>query len=287
MKLLVTGGSGAVGRRLLPQLRSAGHETVSLTRGTAMSEHERSTAYTLDELREHCDGVDAIVHLAWGRTPSPRLDSWNANVTELDNLLEAALDTGVKRIIGASSISVYSGEDLPWTETGPAAPATAYGASKITAEHALRLARSKGISTLSLRLGHIYTDDEDNDYAVNVFIRKAEAGDAITVTGDANRRRDMVYVQDVSDAIRQSLERPGVTGTLNVGSGTNVTMSDIAKAAVDAFGDRSALDLNETPGSGALSTLMDITEATRRLDYRPRYSIHEGMRDIAQRRKNR
>lgn len=282
MKVLVTGGSGAVGRRLLADLKAEGHEVVSLTRATSPTPPSVSTTYAFDELRELCQGVDTVVHLAWRRSPSTRVDSWNANFSELDNLLEAASTCGVARFIGASSISVYSGGRLPWNETTPSLPGTAYGVSKLAAEHMISL-RSREMSTLSLRLAHVYTDDEDNNYAVNSFIRKAEAGEPITVTGDRARQRDMVYVQDVSDAFRSAMSS-AATGVLNIGSGRPVSMGEIASAAVEAFGGQSELTIEETTGSGAGSTHLDLTKAAESIQYRPKFDIRSGMKDIAERR---
>ncbi|GAB3758472.1 SDR family oxidoreductase [Yimella radicis] len=282
MRVVVTGGSGAVGRRLVGELRAGGDDVVVLGRTAAASEGVVATTYSTAALASHLADADAVVHLAWRRTPADSLEAFYPSISATENLIAAAATAGVHRLVLASSISVYSGTP-PWLENGRPVPATSYGHSKLIGEDLMERAARRGLSTASLRIGHVYTDDEDNDYAVNRFIRMAEAGQPITVTGDSRRTRDMVYVADVCHAIRQTLS-VATTGPVNIGSGAPVSMGTIARAAIEAFGGHSTLDDQESPASGDGSTAMDLDHAASTLGYAAEYDITHGMLDIAKRR---
>lgn len=283
MRVVVTGASGAVGRRLCKDLELAGHDVTRLGRSTDEARRVLGTTYDVDDLRSHLAGADAVAHLAWRRTPSPRLSDFYPSLTATENLLEACTAEGVDRLVGASSISVYSGTPS-WTEQTVPSPATAYGLSKLAGEGLLSLAASPSLSTMSLRIGHVYTDDEVNSYAVNVFIERAGAGQLIVVTGDSARRRDMVYAADVSQAFQLALTSRTGPSVLNIGSGRPVSMGELAEAAAEAFGGRSAVTRDDYPGDGAGSTGMDLEAAAESIGYRPEHDITTAMADIARRR---
>lgn len=286
MRVVVTGASGAVGRRLCEDLELAGHEVTRLGRRADEALRVLGTTYDVDDLRAHLGGVDAVAHLAWRRTPSPRLSDFYPSLTATENLLDACSAEGVARLVGASSISVYSGEPS-WSEQTVPRPTTAYGLSKLAGESLLSLAASSSLSTMSLRLGHVFTHDEVNQYAVNVFIDRASAGQPIVVTGDSARRRDMVYAADVSRAFQFALTNRSGPSVLNIGSGSPVSMGDLAEAAAAAFGGRSTVTRDDTFGDGTGSTSMDISAAAESLGYRPEHDITTAMADIARRRSSR
>lgn len=284
MRVVVTGGSGTVGRRLREDLIHAGHDVVVLGRSADTETGVLGTSYGVDELREHLCQADAIAHLAWRRTPSDRFEDFVPSITATENLLQACVAEGVQRLVAASSISVYSGTP-PWSEGDLPRPTTAYGLSKLVGEGLIQLASQRGLSSTSLRIGHVYTHDESNDYAVNVFIDRAARGEQIIVTGDSQRRRDMVYVGDVSHAIMLALSNPASPQALNIGSGRALSSGDIAEAAAAAFGGLSKVVRKDVPAGGEGSTEMDITAAAETLEYVPQANIYTAMSDIARRRR--
>lgn len=282
MKVVITGGSGAVGRRLTHELRSLGFDVLVLSRTPRENSDSVATTYEVDQLRPLLRAADAIVHLAWRRTPSRHFSDFFTSLNATESVLNAAIAEGVPRLVAASSVSVYSG-DPPWHEECRPRAASHYGLSKLVGEDLLNFGERRGISTLSLRLGHVYTDDEINDYAVNAFIQNAEAGKPIRVEGDSLRRRDMVYAGDVVHAFRLALVARA-TGVLNIGSGHPVSIGEIASAATIAFGGRSQVARHDQPINGSGSTHMLLDQARAELGYVPQFSIQEGMQDIAQRR---
>lgn len=283
MRVVVTGASGVVGRRLCEDLEFSGHEVTRLGRCADETRSMLGTTYDVDDLRTHLTGADAVAHLAWRRTPSTRLSDFLPSLTATENLLEACAAEGVGRVVGASSISIYSGTPT-WSEQTMPRPTTAYGLSKLAGEGILELASGPHLSTMSLRLGHVYAHDEANSYAVNVFIERASTGERIIVTGDSTRRRDMVYVADVSHAFQLALERRTGPSVLNIGSGRPVSMGEVATAAAAAFGGESTVSRDDSPVDGTWSTGMDITAAANAIGYRPQHDITTAMADIAQRR---
>ncbi|CAN7343036.1 NAD-dependent epimerase/dehydratase family protein [Knoellia sp. LjRoot47] len=286
MKIAVSGGSGVVGREVVAGLRHTGHEVLVLGRPQGGRQGVVETNYTMPHLVDILSGVEAVIHLAWRREPSSRLDPWFPGLATTQNLVEAAVAVGASRFLGASSIAVYSGTG-PWSEDDSVRPATAYGLSKHVEEQVTRLLGEGRLSTLSLRLGHVFAADEENDYAVNAFIRQAEAGLPITVTGDSDRRRDLVYVADVSDAFCSALARPDVTGVLNIGSGSPVSLGEFAEAAAAAFGADTHVNRMDTACGGEGGTELDISLAKDRLGYHPSYDVRQALVDIARRRRQR
>lgn len=285
MKIIVTGASGTVGRRLCRDLESHKHHVVRLGRRSS-SATTTATTYQVEDLRRRLVGADAVVHLAWRRSPSDRIDDFFPSITATENLMAACAAEGVGRVVGASSISVYSG-DRPWQESDSPRPATKYGLSKLMGEGLLELGTTSDLSSISLRLGHVYTDDEYNGYAVNTFIALAATGQPLVVTGDSDRRRDMVYVGDVSRAIQLALLAPEVPPRLNVGSGRPVSSAEIATAAAKAFGRGSHVVLRDQPEGGAGSTHMCTQFASESIGYVPASTLDDAMADIAARRRSR
>lgn len=283
MKVVVTGASGAVGRRLCRDLEAHGHHVTRLGRIATPSTSVVATTYEIPDLRQHLTGADAAVHLAWRRSPSDLLKDFYPSLAATENLLVACSEEGVGRVVGASSISVYSGP-LPWRETDLPRPTTKYGLSKAIGEELLRLAATSRLSTTALRIGHVYTDDETNSYAVNTFIDLASRGLPIVVTGDRDRRRDMVYAGEVSRAIQLSLTTQDAPPVVNVGSGSPVSSAEIAAAAAQAFGCRSRVERLDEPAGGAGSTQLCTELAAQSIRYVPTTSLDDAMRDIAARR---
>lgn len=279
----MTGASGTVGRHLMHAVRDRGWDGVAVGRSThhAQGDSVTATDYSPASLERILAGADAVVHLAWRREPSDTLSSWYPNVDALEHLLAVAPAAGVQTVVYASSVSVYGGSATPWRESDALAPATAYGTSKVVGEHLVGRANGDDLRTVSLRLGHVYAPDEDNGYAVNRFIRLAEAGEPITVTGDCTSRRDMTYVDDVVTAILLALDTDGATGPVNVGSGAPVSMGELARAAAAAFGGRSVVHRHDEPGEGRPFTQMDLTRARDVLGYAPRYDLASAMTHIA------
>lgn len=246
-RVLVTGGAGFIGSHLVDRLVARGEEVVvlddlSLGRRAHLAhlgDLIRWIEAPVQRIGEHLGaltGVDRVFHLAAlissydsNAEPDAYLD---ANVTGTLRLIAAAQAVGVRRILFASSSTVYGNRPDPVRrEDDVPAPATVYAASKITGEHLLSLyAKQAGYTWTALRLFNVYgpRQNPDHPYA-NVTCKFAFAGATggrVRLYGDGEQSRDFVYVDDVVDAFLAV--EPGAAATVyNVGTGTDTSIRSL------------------------------------------------------------
>ena len=204
MRIAITGASGFIGTELLSLLKETDNTVVALTRGSSDAEDEaqvlwRTTDYSKESLTEVLAGTDTVVHLAGvrGTTPDPADYVINEEMTE--NILAAMAVAGVKRIVFASTISVYDDETLiPWTEETPLKGRTAYGDSKIRCEKLIRkYADECGFTYGIVRIAQVLGLGEKRRAMMNVFIDTAAAGGQLRVIGRSVVKRQYLYVKDL------------------------------------------------------------------------------------------
>lgn len=242
MKVAVTGARGFIGSHLLPQLRAAGHDVLTLGRRTpdtdqlvACDERGTPTSEGTVPLAELLAGTDGVIHLA-AQTVEPHTthfaDFVGPNVVLVERVLDACVDAGVSRFVLSSSRLVY-----PATLEGPARedcsepPDTYYGLSKWVAERvvAIRAATVPRLSTVALRLSQVIGPGDSDRGVLNRFVVQARAGDSITVAGRGAAVRDFVDVRDVVTAVTMALEADTPPPVLNIGGGGHALI-DIARA---------------------------------------------------------
>ena len=204
MRIAITGASGFIGTELLSLLKETDNTVVALTRGSSDAEDEaqvlwRTTDYSKESLTEVLAGTDTVVHLAGvrGTTPDPADYVINEEMTE--SILAAMAVAGVKRIVFASTISVYDDETLiPWTEETPLKGRTAYGDSKIRCEKLIRkYADECGFTYGIVRIAQVLGLGEKRRAMMNVFIDTAAAGGQLRVIGRSVVKRQYLYVKDL------------------------------------------------------------------------------------------
>ncbi|HLW47003.1 MAG TPA: NAD-dependent epimerase/dehydratase family protein [bacterium] len=238
---------------------------------------------------EACDGVSVVFHLAAQRSiPRSIADPIGAlehNAIGTMTLLLAARDAGVRRVIYASSSSVYGeSPQLPSMETQRPMPISPYGLSKLAGEHACAVcSRLYGISTISLRYFNVFgpRHDPSSPYAAVVprFIAALGAGDPVVVYGDGQQSRDFTYVDNVVAANFLAMEAArGAGDTYNISGGRAVTVL----ALIEALGrviDRTPRVVHAAPRPGDIRhSLADLTAARLELGYRPLVDFEEGLR---------
>ncbi|EQD56294.1 NAD-dependent epimerase/dehydratase, partial [mine drainage metagenome] len=166
--------------------------------------HYRHIAADLVELNlaEHLEGVEAIFHLAgrpgvresFSLTPKYLHD----NVEATAHLLQAAeAAPSVRRVVYASSSSVYGDAELPLRESGPTAPISPYGQTKLDAERLCRLASGPGLETVALRYFTVYGPGQRPDMAFRRFAEAALCGAPIHLYGDGSQSRDFTFIDDI------------------------------------------------------------------------------------------
>ncbi len=240
MRALVTGASGFVGRHLVRHLQAAGDEVVACDRagddGHIVDITDASaTAAVIAEVRP-----DVIYHLAgWadvGGSWKAPVEAFRANAEGTLNVLSAATDVGVERVLSVSSADVYGAvaeEELPLTEDAPLRPASPYAASKVAADFlALQAFLGRGLPVLRVRaFNHLGPGQTDRFVAAALASRIArnelDGTDVVTI-GNLSARRDFTDVRDVVRAYRLLVEHGTPGEVYNVCRGVDVAVQDLA-----------------------------------------------------------
>ena len=204
----------------------------------------------------------------------------NVNVLGTLNVLKASLDAGVRRVINASSSSVYGKvQYLPFDESHPTMPVSPYGVSKLAAEHYCRVFYEVyGLPTVSLRYFTVYGPRMRPDLAISIFTRKMLANEPITVYGDGEQTRDFTYIDDVVKANKQLLKTCGADGVaMNIGGGNRITVNDLVDMLKEIIGSKSEIVYTNVQKGDAEHTLANIECAKRIISYEPSVSIRSGL----------
>ncbi len=296
---LVTGGAGFIGSNLVDALVARGdrvrvlddfstgrRENLAAQPGVEVVEGDLRDAAVV---RRAVAGVDGVFHQAALRSVPRSVDdplsSNQVNVTGTLVLLLACRDAGVRRVVYASSSSVY-GDDpaLPKVETLPTRPISPYAISKLAAEHYCQtFARLYGLETVSLRYFNVFgpRQNPESKYSAVIprFLAQALAGEPLEVHGDGEQSRDFTYIDNVVEGNLRAMAAPGVSGEVfNIACGTRHSLIAIADAIADFLG-RQLPRAHTGPRAGDVRhTLADITKAERLLGYRPKVDFATGMR---------
>lgn len=290
MRILVTGGSGFVGRALLSAL-SGRAELCGSGRGAAPEGLGGGVAWTpCDLLAEGAAAnlvervrPDVLVHAAWHTRPGGYLHDREENAAWLaasERLLEAFATAGGRRFVGIGSCAEYAAGSEPCHETRtPLSDATAYAAAKATFFRRLESLREAGeMESAWARLFFVYGPGEHPSRLVPSLISRLLAGEAAE-TGPAELRRDYVHVADVARALAR-LATTGLTGPLNLGSGRAPTIGEIATRLGRLTGRPDLLRVGARPGRpGEAETIVaDAGRLREELECPPRVSLDEGLR---------
>jgi UDP-glucose 4-epimerase len=240
-------------------------------------------------VRRAVAGVDGVFHQAALRSVPRSVDdplaTNDVNVTGTLVLLLACRDAGVRRVVYASSSSVY-GDDpaLPKVETLPTRPISPYAVSKLAAEHYCQtFAHLYRLETVSLRYFNVFgpRQNPESKYSAVIprVLAQALAGEPLEVHGDGEQSRDFTYIDNVVDANLLAMNTAGVSGQVfNVACGTRHSLLAIAAAMGDFLGRRlERAHVAPRPGD-VRHTLADIGKAERLLGYRPAVDFSTGMR---------
>ncbi|MDN7013862.1 NAD-dependent epimerase/dehydratase family protein [Methanoculleus sp. FWC-SCC3] len=209
----------------------------------------------------------------------------NVNVLGTLNVLKASLDAGVKRVINASSSSVYGKvKYLPFDEAHPTMPVSPYGVSKLAAEHYCRVFYEVyGLPTVSLRYFTVYGPRMRPDLAISIFARKMLANEPITVYGDGEQTRDFTYIDDIVRVNRGLLETNAADGhVMNVGGGHRITVNDLIAHLREITGSASEVVYSDKQKGDAEHTLADIGLAEGLVEYRPATAIADGLKKFVE-----
>ena len=296
---LVTGGAGFIGSniaealvrrgdrvRVLDDFSTGRRENLAALAEVEVVEGDLRDAATA---RRTVAGVHGVFHQAALRSVPRSVDdplsSNEVNVTGTLVLLLACREARVRRVVYASSSSVY-GDDpaLPKVETLPTQPISPYAVSKLAAEHYCQtFARLYGLETVSLRYFNVFgpRQNPESKYSAVIprFLAQALAGEPLEVHGDGEQSRDFTYIDNVVEANLLAMKTADVSGQVfNVACGTRHSLLAIADA-IAAFLGRRLERAHVPPRAGDVRhTLADIGKAERLLGFRPAVDFANGMR---------
>jgi UDP-glucose 4-epimerase len=281
--VLVTGGSGFIGRHVVRALVAEGRHVVVADR----TEHPDVPTVVGDltdpGVRERAvtDGVGTVVHLAaetsvLGSVQRPALVH-RVNVEATGALLELARQRGVEAFVLASTNAVVGAYDGIFTEQVPLRPLTPYGSTKAAGEMLVSgYAGAYGLRAPVLRLTNVYGPGmRDKDSFVPRMLRAAARDDGVQVYGDGLQRRDLVHVHDVVRAFALAVTG-WPSGPTIVGSGSSVTVLDMLTAARAATG--RAIPAEHVPAKdGEMPAVVVDVSRARSLGWQPTVSLDEGL----------
>ncbi len=295
MHVLVTGGAGFIGAHTCRALLEAGHRVTALddlTHGKREAVPPGAELLVLDvrspQLAAELQRVrpDAVLHLAAQMdvrhsVADPMHDA-SVNVLGTVNAIAAARRAGARRFVFASSGgAVYGDQEVhPAPEQHPRRPASPYGVSKLCGEEYAELARREGFSTLSLRYANVYGPGQDpmgEAGVVAIFLHKMLRGGEPVINGDGEQTRDFVYVGDVARANLLGLAS-GAQGALNVGTGVETSVNELARTLARAAGYRKPIAHGPpAPGEQKRSSV-DSRAARAQLGWAPEVGLEDGLR---------
>ncbi|MER8956282.1 NAD-dependent epimerase/dehydratase family protein [Mesorhizobium sp. M0833] len=294
---LITGGAGFIGSHLCDVLLDRDDRVVVLDNFLSGKRQNLPTAHPnirvlngdireIAKFRSEIGDVDAIVHLAALisgydslRTPDEYV---GVNVTGLQRVIDFAATQRIRRIVFASSSTVYGNTDLPSIdESVTPAPVTVYAASKLFGEHLLAMyANLHGYSYCSLRLFNVYGPRQavDHPYA-NVtckFSHAAAHGLPIKKFGDGGQSRDFVYIADVVDAFISVLEERG-NGLYNIGTGTSNSINTLISELEEITNSTLGVELLDPWPNDIRRIQADVSKYITTFGRRPKVSLREGL----------
>ncbi|WP_232696493.1 GDP-mannose 4,6-dehydratase [Brevibacillus daliensis] len=303
-RVLVTGGAGFIGSHLVDSLLADQYEVLNIDnfdpfydRSVKERNIKRSLVhphYTFKEysildragINQLCEEwqPDLIVHLAAKAGVRPSVESpqtyFDTNVTGTVNIMDAAVTQSVKKVILASSSSVYGlNQTTPFAETDPILdPASPYGASKIAGEAIGRsYSHCYSLPVTALRFFTVYGPRQRPDLAIHKFARKIVKGESIPVFGDGTTSRDYTFIDDIVAGIRGAMEREQ-TGydVFNLGNDQPVSLRQLIEELEEALGKKAKIDWLP-PQIGDVPHTWANIEKAKQIGYCPKTDFKQGI----------
>lgn len=297
MRVLITGGAGFLGSALANRLVAEGHTVLALDDLTAGDPRRlspgvlftRGDVMDVPKLWTLLQGVGCVYHLA-ARVRVPESvhypsDYNRINVGGTVAVMEAMRDTGVTRVVLASSGALYGEQGRqPIHESSPPSPNSPYGVSKIAAEYYLStLGALYDIETVALRIFNAYGPHQDLPPSyppvIPQLLRQAQTGGSLVIFGDGQQIRDFVYVDDVVEALARAATATGVNrAVINVGSGQGVSINELAGEIARITGSGANVLHNVGQSAGVSRLVADVSRAKDLLAWEPQTDLAHGLR---------
>jgi nucleoside-diphosphate-sugar epimerase len=294
---LVTGGAGFIGSHISEELVRRGHRVRvvdSLVTGYTRNLRD-GVEFVQGDLADPAvakaavAGMDHVIHQA--AIPSvPRSvekpeESHRANIDGTLQILLAARDAKIQRVVFAGSSSVYGDtEVLPKTEVMPTNPLSPYALQKLMGEMYLQMfTRLYGLETVTTRYFNVFGPRQDpgSPYSgvISLFIKALSDGTQPVIYGDGEQTRDFTYVTNVVDGVLRAVETPGVGGEVfNVATSNRTSLNELLETLKKIFGSSVEPIYKEARQGDVRDSQADITKARKMLGYQPTVGLEEGLR---------
>lgn len=297
-KVVITGGAGFIGSHIaeywaeqgadvhiVDNLRSGYEKNFAHLEGVTFLNGSITDRSIVEKAME---GADYVHHLAAlisvpESVLNPRL-CVEINIQGLLNVLEAAHDNNVKKLIHISSAAVYGDSPVsPKSVRMRPVPKTPYGITKLDGEYYLSLfTREYGMKTTSLRCFNVFgpRQDPNSQYAaaIPMFIQKALLGEDIIIYGDGKQTRDFVYVKDVVHANILAVKSDIPDGVFNVGCERIISINELAELIIEITGSKSRIVFRPERLGDIKHSIASIVETKDALGYEPQFELIDGLK---------
>jgi len=296
---LVTGGAGFIGSHLAEELTRRGERVRVID--SLITGHRRNLAHVpgvefvqgdladLDVTRRAVQGVDYVLHQA-AIPPVPRsvedpITSNRANVDATLNVLVAARDAKVKRVVYAGSSSAYGNTaTLPKHEEMPTNPLSPYALQKLVGEQYMQMFTALyGLETVTIRYFNVFgpRQDPSSPYSgvISVFAKALLENKPPTIWGDGEQTRDFTYVANVVDGVLRAVTAPGASGqVINVATEARISLNRLFTSMRDLAGSHVNVSYGPPRAGDVRDSQADITRARQILGYKPVVSFEDGLK---------
>lgn len=274
MKTVITGASGFIGKELLAALQKRENiEITALSRDVSSCEAIEGvewlgTDYSLDSLSDVLNGADAVIHLAGVRGTENDPEKFAVNVQMTENLLKSMVKCGVKRIVFASTMSVYNDDSLmPWKEDVPLGGRSSYGDSKAECEKLIR--GCEGITYGIARIAQVVGEGEKRRGMMNVFLDTAREHGTIKVMGKSVLKKQYIYVKDLVNVLAMLALDTDTNIVVNVGMQDAYSNLEVARIVNEVFGNTTPIEYDDSYPEKGRPFHMDISRLRDEFGYEP------------------
>jgi nucleoside-diphosphate-sugar epimerase len=295
---LVTGGAGFIGSHIVEGLVAKGHSVRILDNfHSGRKENLRSVAdqvtiiegdvRDLRTARESAQGVDFILHLAALVSVTESVqepdDTLAVNIDGTLNVLKAAKEAGVQRVVLSSSCAVYGEGRIPAKEDQPLMPLSPYAASKMAVEGlAISFHHSYGLPVVCLRYFNVYgprqTSDSPYSGVIAIFASRLIDGKLVTIYGDGRQTRDFIYVGDVVRANQLACRKKTAVGrVINIGTGRGRSLRELHSTLASLCGSRNPPQYADARPGDIYHSRCDPSRARSLLGFQPRTDFRKGL----------
>ena len=297
MKFAVTGGAGFVGNNIVKLLVSKGHNVVVIDNlHTGKKENlneilEKIEFYNedirnLSKLESILKDVDGIFHEAAltivQESFQKEKEYFDVNVKGTENIFKIAKKFK-KKVVYASSSSIYGDtKEIPIKENFERKPINPYGQTKLEKEFLAEKYTKEGVSIIGLRYFNIFGKGQTGSYAgvITQFMNKISEKRGLEINGNGEQVRDFIHVADIAQANLSAMESKTEFGFFNIGTGERTSIKDLANIMIKLSGEKLTLKFNSPLKGDVKLSLADITNTTKKLEWKADIRLEEGLKKL-------